>query len=63
MIITTKFDIKETVLIPNLHKDLKGMVTDILITSNDIKYWVRYFWESKPQDVCFYEFELVKEVK
>lgn len=63
MKIETKFDIEETVFLPKLHKDLTGIVTDIPITGNYTKYWVRYFWECKPQDVCFFEFELNKGVK
>lgn len=60
MKIETKFNIEEAVKIPPLHKDLTGIVTGIWITSKGIKYEVRYFWECKPQEVYFYEFELGK---
>ncbi|MFH0806075.1 MAG: hypothetical protein V1901_04320 [Patescibacteria group bacterium] len=56
-----KFDLLETIKIPQLHKDLKGIILSIWIGEQGIQYKVRYFWECKPQEVYFYEWELEKE--
>jgi len=64
MIITAKFDLGNEVRLPEaVHKELYGIITAILIDRDGIQYRIRYFWESKPQDVYFYDYELTEEVK
>jgi len=58
MNIETKFSLEQIVKLPLLHKNLEGIVVGIWITIKGIKYEVRYFWECKPQEVYFYEWEL-----
>lgn len=53
-----KFDLHQKVNILPLHKDLIGTILSIWITSMGTRYEVRYFWENKPNDVYFYEWEL-----
>jgi hypothetical protein len=53
------FEIGEEVQLPQaVHKELFGKIIAILIDRDGVQYRVRYFWESKPQDVYFYENEL-----
>lgn len=57
--IDLKFSINDVVQLPLMvHKELYGRVTDIWILATGTKYGVRYYWESKPIDVYFYEDEL-----
>ena len=61
MKLETKFDINETVLLPEeILKTTKARIMSIYVTAKGIQYEVRYFWESKPVDVYFYEEELTK---
>ena len=64
MLLTTKFDLGNKVRLPEMvHKELYGIVTAIFIDREGVQYKVRYFWESKPQEVYFYDYELIKEEK
>lgn len=57
-----KFQIGEKVRLPeNVHKELYGIIINIYIDREGKQYKVRYFWESKPQEVYFYEEELREE--
>ena len=56
-----KFNLHDKVKLPkSIHKDLEGIIISIWITDKGIKYEVRYFWQSKAQEVFFYEWELKK---
>ena len=64
MLITTEFDLGNKVRLPeSIHKELYGIIITILIDRDGTQYKVRYFWESKPQEVYFYEEELTEGVK
>ena len=57
-----KFNLDEEVLLPELvHNNLTGRIKSIWITTQGIKYEVRYFWESIAKEVYFYESELKKK--
>ena len=59
MNLITKFDIGSEIKLPLMvHKDIRGIVIAIWICEQGLQYKVRYFWESKPQEVSFYEREL-----
>jgi len=60
-----KFNLHDKVKLPEkILKDISGIITVIYIADEGIQYKVRYFWECKPQDVYFYEWELEKyEIK
>jgi hypothetical protein len=54
-----KFSIDERIKLPeSVHKELYGVVIGIWIDRGGISYKIRYFWESKPQEVYFLENEL-----
>lgn len=54
-----KFILDEKVKLPELvHKEIYGIVIGIWIDRGGISYKVRYFWESKTQEVYFLENEL-----
>jgi len=56
-----KFILGEKIRLPeSVHKELYGIIIAIFIDSGGIQYKVRYFWESKPQEVYFYDNELLK---
>lgn len=56
-----KFELQEKVKLPKeIHKDIMGIVIAIYIIDKATQYQVRYFWEGKPQEVYFYEWELGK---
>ena len=53
------FALHDEVKLPELiHKDLIGRVLSIYIGEEGTQYKVRYFWEAKPLEVYFYEWEL-----
>ena len=55
-----KFRVNEEVKLPqSVHKELYGIIIAIFIDSGGTQYKVRYFWESKPQEVYFYGNELI----
>jgi hypothetical protein len=55
------FKLGEKIRLPQIvHKELYGIIIAIFIDSGGIQYKVRYFWESKPQEVYFYNNELIK---
>jgi len=59
MIINTKFNILDKIKLPEaVHKELYGIIIAIFIDGDGTQYKVRYFWESKPQEIYFYEKEL-----
>jgi hypothetical protein len=54
-----KFQLKQRVKLPvEVHKDISGRILSIWIGDDGIQYKVRYFWESKPTEVYFFEDEL-----
>jgi len=56
-----KFKLHDKVKLPeNILKDISGIVIAIYISDESIQYKIRYFWECKPQEVYFYEWELKK---
>jgi hypothetical protein len=60
--IIIKFNLNSKVRLPeSVHKELYGTVIAIFIDSGGIQYKVRYFWESKPQEVYFHTNELRNE--
>ena len=60
--INNKLNINDKVKLPEeVHKELYGIVRSIYIDREGIQYKIRYFWESKPQEVYFNENELIKE--
>jgi hypothetical protein len=58
MNIEIKFNVGESVTIPQLHKDIEGVVIGIWITEKGITYLVRYLWMGKAEEVYFYAREL-----
>lgn len=57
-----KFSLNTKVRLPELvHKEIYGIIIAIYIDSGGIQYKVRYFWESKPQEVYFYDYELTEK--
>jgi len=63
MNLITKFNLRSKVKLPiAVHKDITGVVIAIWICDDGLQYKVRYFWESKPQEVYFYESELEEVV-
>ena len=57
-----KFDILDEVQIVPLEEQ-KGIICNILIDSNDIRYYVRYFVSGELKETYFYERELSAETK
>jgi hypothetical protein len=56
------FNVNDKIKLPEaVHKDLYGTIISIYVDRDGIQYKVRYFWESKPQEVYFYEQELKGE--
>jgi len=56
-----KFKLHDKVKLPKeILKDISGVITLISIEDTGIQYKVRYFWEGKPQEIYFYEWELEK---
>lgn len=56
-----KFKLHERVKLPEeILKDISGIITLISIEDSGVQYKVRYFWEAKPQEIYFYEWELKK---
>lgn len=57
---TLEFTLHENVKIPDIHKDIIGVVVGIYLSDKGTQYLVRYFWECKPNEVYFYSWELCK---
>lgn len=56
-----KFKLQEEVMLPvAVHKEITGIILGVWIVDKGIQYLIRYFWEGKPQEVYFYEWELRK---
>lgn len=59
--VNVSFNIGDKVKVKELN--IKGKVSGIYIDAAEVSYKVRYFFESKPQEVYFCDYELEKVIE